>query len=166
LRAAIRLATALAGAADAQPVGRLCIARIGRPSAEAGGAPEGVESTPADTAARRAAVVNAARYLAPVVLDLAADGSATGVAPIADRVAIVSAATGEPALLDAVVNVIGGQPVRVVTRVGDEGEWAKRADVLLPDSRIGARAAALGTRALGSMGAGIARIVDALEEQR
>ena len=71
-RAAVRLATALAGAADAIPVGRLCI----------------VERDPD--------IVNAARYLAPVVLDLAADGSAAGVAAIADRVLVVSSAAGEP----------------------------------------------------------------------
>ena len=147
-RPAIRLATAMAGIADAQPVGRLCIARAG------------------DASARRGEIVNAARYLGPVVLDLPADGSAAGIGRIADRVAIVAAASGEPALLDAVAAVIGGDPVKVVTRVGDPADWRQRVDVLLPDSRIAARAASLGTRALGSVGSGIAALADALEAGR
>jgi hypothetical protein len=142
-RAAIRLATALAGAAETQPVGRLCIAW-------------------GDGDPGREAVVNAARYLAPVVLDLPADGSAAGVAAIADRVAIVSAASGEPALLDAVAAIVGGDLVKVVTRVGEAADWPGRADVLLPDSRLAARASALGTRAIGSVGSGIAALADAL----
>jgi hypothetical protein len=146
-RAAIRLATAMAGIAVAQPVGRLCVARLrGGSEAEA-----------------RGAVVNAARYLAPVVLDLPADGSAAGIRRVADRVAIVAGASGEPALLDAVASVIGGDPVKVVTRVGDPADWQQRADVVLPDSRIAARAASLGTRARGSVGSGIVVLADALE---
>jgi hypothetical protein len=138
-RAAIRLATALAGAADAQLVGRLCV--VG----------------PCD------AIVSAARYLAPVVLDLPADGSAAGVASIADRVVVVSAADGEPALLDAVASVIGGRPIKVANRITDSADWRDRVDILLPDSRIAARAAAIGTRAVGSLGSAIAALADVLE---
>jgi hypothetical protein len=141
----------MAGIADAQPVGRLCIASAGDASRSAG-----------DASARRGDLATAARYLAPVVLDLPADGSAAGVDRIADRVAIVAAASGEPALLDAVAAVIGGDPLKVVTRIGEPGNWQRRADILVPDSRIAARAAALGTRALGSTGSGIAALADAL----
>src|SRR5438270_185765 len=51
-RAAIRLSAALAGVAEAQPIGRLCIAASGREQ-----------------------VAHAARYLAPVVLEIPPDGS-------------------------------------------------------------------------------------------
>ncbi|HEX4733120.1 MAG TPA: hypothetical protein VH247_01800 [Thermoleophilaceae bacterium] len=157
-RAAIRLATAMAGLADAQPVGRLCIARV-----PAGSESAARSESAADGASARAGIVNAARYLAPVVLDLPADGSAAGIRRVADRIAIVGAGSGEPALLSAVAAVIGGHPVKVVTRVGDPADWQQRADILLPDSRIAARAASLGTRALGSVGSGIAALADALE---
>lgn len=143
-RAAIRLATGLGGIAAVQPVGRLCVAR----------------------AAEREAIVNAARFLAPVVLDLPADGSAAGIRHTVDRIAVVAAASGEPALLGAVAAVIGGETVKVVTRVGDPADWQGRADILLPDSRLGARAAALGTRALGACGSGIAELADALGAKR
>jgi hypothetical protein len=157
-RAAIRLATAMAGIADAQPVGRLCIASASGASGQAAGA----SGSAGDASARRGDLATAARYLAPVVLDLQADGSAAGVGRIADRVAIVAAASGEPALLDAVAAVIGGDPLKVVTRIGAPGDWQRRADILVPDSRIAARAAALGARTPGSTGSRIAALADAL----
>jgi hypothetical protein len=143
-RAAARLVTALRGALEVQPLGRICIA----------------------ASSDRAAEVSAARYLAPVVLDVPADGSAAGVAAVADRIAVVSAATGEPALLDAVATVIGGESLKVVNRVTDAGEWDGRADVQLPESRLAARAAGMGTRALGPLGSAIAALADALEASR
>lgn len=141
-RAAIRVATALTGVGATHPVGRLCVVATG------------------------ADVAGAARYLAPVVVDVPADGSAAGIAHSADRVVVVGAASGEPALLDAVATVIGGEPIKVANRLADPSEWAGRADFLLPDSRLGARAAAVGTRALGSLGSGIAALADALEATR
>lgn len=139
-RAAIRVATALTGVGGTQPVGRLCVV-----------AGSGI-----------AGIVNAARYLAPVVLDLPADGSAAGVARVADRVVVVCSAAGEPALLDAVAGVVGGGPVKVANRVVDPAEWRGRADFVLGDSRLGARAAALGARAPGSLGSAIAALAEAL----
>jgi hypothetical protein len=143
-RASVRLAMALAGVADVQPLGRICIA----------------------VSADRAAEVNAARYLAPVVLDVPADGSAAGVADVADRIVVVSGVAGEPALLDAVATVIGGEPLKVVNRVTEPGAWDGRVDALLPESRLAARAAAMGTRALGPLGSAIAALADALEAPR
>jgi hypothetical protein len=144
-RAAIRLATALTGAADAQPLGRLCV----------------VTQPPGAIAAAAAA-----RYLAPVVLDLPADGSAAGVAAVAERIVVVAPAAAEPALLDAVAGVVGGSPVKAANRVTDQDAWAGRADLLLPDSRLAVRAAAMGARPLGALGSAIAALADALEMPR
>jgi hypothetical protein len=157
-RAASRLATALAGVADVQPCGRLCVARLSPATANAV-AREG-------WASQVGRIVNAARYLAPVVLDLPADGSAVTIATTADRIAVVTAATGEPPLLDAVAAIVGDRPVKVVNRLADPMTWAGRADLQLPDSRIAARAAAIGTRPLGSLGAAITELADALEARR
>jgi hypothetical protein len=140
-RAALRLATALRASADVRPIGRLCVAA-------------GFDHE---------ALVNAARYLAPVVLDVPPDGSAASVARIADAVAVVAAGSSEPALPAAVALVLGGEPVKVANRVVDPAGWEGRADVLIPDSRIAARAAPLGTRPLGPLGAAIADLADALE---
>jgi hypothetical protein len=180
-RAALRLATALAGAAEAQPCGRLCVVQM-RAGAEAAAGDRGTtaadpaaagQARAADLAAAgqaraadAAALLNAARYLAPVVLDLSADGSAAGIAGIADHVVVVSGAAREPALLDAVAGVIGGEPIKVVNRVTEPGEWPARGAMWLPDSRIAARAAAMGTRPLGSLGAAIAELADKLEAPR
>jgi hypothetical protein len=161
-RAAIRLATAMAGVAQGQPVGRLCVVRTAGASASAAGA----SASAAGASAERRSISEAARYLAPVVLDLSADGSAAGIAALADRVVVVSSAAGEPALLDAVAGIIGGDPLKVVTRVAEPGDWPERADVLLTDSRLAARAAALGTRAVGATRAQVAALADALEADR
>ena len=107
-----------------------------------------------------AEIVNAARYLAPVVLDVPPDGSAAGIASIADRIAVVAGATDEPALLAAVATVLGGDPIKIVNRITDPEPWSRRADLALPDSRIAARAAALGTRPLGPLGAAISELAD------
>jgi hypothetical protein len=107
--------------------------------------------------------IDATRYLAPVVLDLAADGSAAAAARAADRVVVVAGAEHEPALAAAVALVLGGEPLKVVTRVTDGGAWADRADLYIPDARIAARAAHVGTRALGPLGDAIAGLADALE---
>jgi Mrp family chromosome partitioning ATPase len=141
VRAATRLATALRTAGRMRPVGRLCLAQ-------------------ADQAE---GLVNAARYLAPVVFDLAPDGSAASAARIADRVVVVAGAACEPALAAAVRLVLGGEVTTVVNRVVDRGAWEDRADIFIPESRIAARAAALGTRALGPMGTAIADLADRLE---
>src|SRR5438270_12014147 len=92
----MRLATALTGACVVRPTGRVCFAS------------DGFE-----------VVANAARYLAPVVLDVPPDGSGAAAAALADRVVIVGSAAGERALLDAVVVIIGRDALRVVNRVGD-----------------------------------------------
>jgi hypothetical protein len=175
-RAAIRLATALTGAATTHPVGRLCVIPgpamdPGRGAAHpAGAVADRAAGAAADYASSRidriGAIVNAARYLAPVLVDLPADGSAAGIAGVADRIVVVGAASAEPALLDAVAAVIGGHSLKVANRIVDRGDWGDRADFLLSDSRLAARAAAVGTRALGSLGSTIAALADALEAPR
>jgi hypothetical protein len=144
VRAAVRLATALRPATEARPIGRLCVTPLAEPEA----------------------LVRAARYLAPVVLDLPPDGSAAACSRFADRVAIVAAGSDEPALASAVAMVLGGEPLTVVNRVVQEAEWHGRADVFVPDSRIGARAAAMGTRPIGPLGTAIAGLADRLEALR
>jgi hypothetical protein len=165
-RAAIRLATGLAGVGAVRPVGRLCVVAPPTP-VDASRAPKAdVVVAPALLAGRLASVVNAARYLAPVVLDLPADGSAAGIASVADRVVVLADASAEPALLDAVAGVVGGNAIKVVSRAADPEPWTDRADFVLPDSRLGARAATVGTRAIGPLGSAITALADALEAPR
>jgi len=140
-RAAARVATALGSLPGAvRATGRLCL--VG-----------GLEAP---------RVVAAARYLAPVVLDQPADGTGLAAAREADRCVIVASAAQEPALADAVAVVLGGQPVKVVTRAGDAEAWEGRAEVVVPDARIAVRAALTGTRPLGALGAAISELADAV----
>lgn len=145
LRAAARLATALRGIGDerVRPAGRLCLLP--------GAAP--------------AQLASAARYLAPVVLDVPPDGSAVVTAPFADRVVVVAAASDEPALTDALAGAVGGQhpPLRVVTRAVDSADRDTGDGVRLPEARMAARSALAGARPLGPFGRAIAELADALE---
>jgi hypothetical protein len=163
-RAALRLATALRGAVEAQPCGRLCVVGNAAPAANADGDPI---VTPAEhlDGGRIAALVDAARYLAPVVVDVPPDGSAASVARLADRVAVVAPAAAEPALVDAIVTVLGCNCVKAVSRIAEPGAWTGRADVLIPDARLGVRAAAVGTKAMGALGAAICELVEALDRR-
>jgi hypothetical protein len=111
-------------------------------------------------------VVDRSRYECPVVLDLPPDGSRLAAAREADRAVVVAGASHEPALAAAVATLLGGEPLVVANRVVEAGEWAGRARIQVPDARVAARAAALGTRALGSLGAAIGELADALGEAR
>jgi hypothetical protein len=140
-RAASHLAAALRGAVeDARACGRLCLVADPDPGR----------------------VFAGARYLAPVVVDIPPDGSALATARAADRAVIVTSAANEPSLAAAVALVLGGDPLRIVNRATDPAEWMAQADIVVPESRIGARAAALGTRALGPLGTAMGQLADAL----
>jgi hypothetical protein len=69
-------------------------------------------------------------------------------------------------LLAAAATVVGGNPIKVANRVADAGTWEARADIRLPESRMAARAAVMGTRALGPLGSAIGALADALEVPR
>lgn len=147
-RSAVRLATALAGAGPVQPTGRLCLATADDPRG----------------------LIAAARYLAPVVIDVLPDGSASRVREQADRVVVVGSAAGERALLEAVATIIGGQPLRVLNRWASDpdanepgGAALPRNFLTVPESRIAARAAVMGTRPLGALGVAIGALVDLLD---
>lgn len=143
-RAAMRVATALGGLADTSPCGRLCVA--------AARSCDGLRG-----------IADAARYLAPVVFDAGPDGSGAQIARLADRVVVVAGAASEPALLDAVATIVGPGAIRVANRAAGDERWAGRADLLLPESKLAARAAALGARARGPLGAAISELADAVE---
>src|SRR4051794_10112236 len=147
-RPAMRLATAMRGAATVRPSGRLCFA--GGPAID---------------------LITAGRYLAPIVLDVPPNGTAAEVTMHADRLLVVAGAEAEPALLEAVASILGDNAIKIANRVGarddaDAAQWKGRADALIPDARMGARAAAMGTRARGPLGTAIAEIADALELDR
>jgi hypothetical protein len=147
--AASRLARTLASlpGARARAVGRLCLV-------------EGADQL---------ALCDAARYLAPVVID-AGHAVVGGVpAALAHHAVLVASPRVEPALASvaaACLARVGPEPIVVVNRSrGDEG-WSGPASVELPDARMGAQLALGGREPRGELGRAIADLADLCEEPR
>jgi hypothetical protein len=138
--AAGRLARALGSVGAARPAGRLCLV----------------------TGADPLRLADAARGLAPVVLDAGHVEVGGVAASVADRAVLVASPAVQPALVsvaaDAVARV-GPRPLTVVNR--DRGEPREGdADLLLPESRMGAQLALGGRGARGVLGDATARLAD------
>lgn len=154
-----RLARALATVAGGQRrvAGRLCLASAGTDELAGSGA--------------TARLADAARPLAPIVID-AGDTEAAGVvASLSERVVLVASPLVEPALATVVAASLersGPAPVTVLNRVDPEGSederWTGRADFSLFTARAGARLALAGRDARRSLGPGLAQLADACGE--
>ena len=159
--AAGRLAKCLSGLAgtDARAVGRLCLI--------AGG--------------EAAAVGDATRELAPLVIDAGSAALGGSAAAVADRVLLVATPAVEPALAGVGSNCLarlGHAPLVVLNRADPAGageeaaepagenrraRWAARGVHLLPESRMGAQLAAGGREARGELGRAIGELADLCE---
>ncbi len=142
--AAGRLARALVDLPGARTrlVGRLCLV-------EAPGA---------------AGLVEAARQLAPVVLDGGGQELGGVSAGLADRAVLVTTAGAEPSLAAvaaACLGRAGPAPVLAVNRVRQGHEWAGPPAIELPESRMGAQLSLGGREPRGELGRAVARLADA-----
>lgn len=150
LPAAGRLARTLSPLAvgSARACGRLCLVEGADPAALAG----------------------AARYLAPLVLDVEDRSVASATAALADHVLLVGSPGTEPALaalLAESLGRVGPEPVAVLNRAGRDCErWAGRCAAEIPDSRIGARLALAGREPRGGLGEAIGGLVERCGEAR
>ena len=130
-------------------VGRLCLTAVG--------------SDPAS-------LVEAARDLAPVVLDVTDPGSTAVAASLADAVVLVAVPTAEPALgavLSDSLTRVGPEPLVVLNRDRDgDVRWDGRCALRLPESRMGAQLALAGREARGELGRAVARLADRLAAER
>ena len=80
-----------------------------------------------------------------------------------DRVVLVASPALEPALAAAVAQTIADvadPPVIAVNRASDHGPWLMHADVLVPDSRVGARLALAGREPRGWLGRAVGQLAD------
>ncbi len=115
----------------------------------------------------RAAIAQAARDLAPLVLDVGDPAEASAAAALADCLLIVAAPATEPALARVVADSlapVGPAPIVVLNRDGGDAAghgWAEMEAVTLPESRMGAQLALAGREARGELG----RAVSALAER-
>jgi hypothetical protein len=89
--------------------------------------------------------------------------AALDAARVLDRIVLVASPGLEPALAGAVAETIaavGDPPVVAVNRASDHGPWLVHADVLVPDSRVGARLALAGREARGWLGRTVEQLAD------
>jgi hypothetical protein len=105
----------------------------------------------------------ATRAVAPAVMEVEPGSAAVDSARVLDRVVLVAAPVLEPALAAAVAQTIAEvaePPVVAVNRALDHGPWLVHADVLVPDSRVGARLALSGREPRGWLGRAVEQLAD------
>jgi len=151
-----RLARTLANLSEARPrpLGRLCVTDRADPRA----------------------LADALRYLAPLVLEAGAGETPAALAALADRTVLVGGPGVEPALAAVVSASLSASPapsparagdplppVVVANRVAEAADWDDRAELVLPESRLGARLALGGREPRGELGRGIRALADRCE---
>ncbi|HYH59861.1 MAG TPA: hypothetical protein VD790_11690 [Thermoleophilaceae bacterium] len=110
-----------------------------------------------------ARLASATRGVAPAVMEVEPGTAALDAAPALDRVVLVASPDLEPALAAAVAQTIAAvaePPVVAVNRAPDHGPWLVHGDVLVPDSRVGARLALAGREPRGWLGRAIGQLAD------
>ncbi len=113
-------------------------------------------------------LVEAARDLAPLVIDVI-DLTRTAVAAsLVDAVVLVGDPGAEPSLaavLAESLRRVGPDPVIVLNRAPDAHErWDGRCALRLPEARMGAQLALAGREARGELGRSVARLADLVTE--
>ncbi len=111
-----------------------------------------------------ATLVDAARDLAPLVLDVAEPAQISVAASLVDAVVVVGGPGTEPALAVVLAESlcrVGPEPVVVLNRGRDADErWEGRCALRLPDARMGAQLALAGREARGELGRAVAQLAD------
>jgi hypothetical protein len=117
-----------------------------------------------------APLVDSARDLAPLVLDVGEPSQAAVAASLADAVVLVAGPAVEPTLATVVAQSlcrIGPEPVVVLGRDRDsDARWDDRCALRLPEARMGAQLALAGREARGELGRAIARLADLVAVSR
>ena len=103
------------------------------------------------------------RQVAPAVMEVEPGCAALDAAGVLDRIVLVASPDLEPALAAAVAETIAAvtePPVIAVNKACDHGPWLVHADVLVPDSRVGARLALAGREPRGWLGKAVEQLAD------
>jgi hypothetical protein len=124
---------------------------------------------PAEVAEYGETVGRLAGGTAALVWDFSAADSSLATAAIraSDRAVAVASGSAEPALATLVCSMLAervGDVLLVANRVLDPDRWTGRCVVALPESRLGAFAAARGRMPGGELGLGLRRLAAAVEE--
>jgi hypothetical protein len=108
-------------------------------------------------------LVEAARQLAPLVLDGGGEELGGVSAALADRTVLVVPAAVEPSLAAVAAACLaraGPGPLVVVNRMRTGSEWEGAAAIELPESRMGAQLALAGREPRGELGRAVSRLAD------
>lgn len=111
-------------------------------------------------------IATAARSLAPLVLDTAAGDPAPAAAAVADAAVLVARPEQEPALAEVVrdsLTRVGPEPLVVLNRAFEAGDWEGLAVAVLPEARALARLALAGRDPGRALGAGVGAVLDRIE---
>jgi hypothetical protein len=110
-----------------------------------------------------ARLAEAARGLAPLVIDGGRNEVGGAPAALADHLLLVASPAVEPALAEVMrrsLAQVGPEPLVVLNRAAEPGRFEGRADLALPDSRMGAQLALAGREPRGELGRAIAELAD------
>ena len=138
---AARLAETLAQLDGRRAAGRLCLAEC----------------------ADARLLADTTREVAPAVMEVEPGCAALDAAGVVDRIVLVASPGLAPALAAAVAETIAAvaeAPLVVVSKAPDHGPWLVSADVLVPDSRVGARLALAGREPRGWLGKAVEQLAD------
>ena len=108
-------------------------------------------------------LASATRQIAPAVMEVEPGCAALDAARVLDRIVLVASPELQPALAAAVAETIAAVaelPVVAVNKASDHGPWLMHADVLVPDSRVGARLALAGREPRGWLGKAVEQLAD------
>ena len=108
-------------------------------------------------------LASATREVAPAVMEVEPGSAALDAARVLDRILLVASPGLEPALAAAVAETIAAvaePPLIAVNKASDHGPWLVHADVLVPDSRVGARLALAGREPRGWLGRAVEQLAD------
>ena len=106
-------------------------------------------------------LASATRQVAPAVMEVEPGCAALDAAAVLDRIVLVASPALEPALAAAVAETIAAvaePPLIAVNQATDHGPWLMHADVLVPDSRVGARLALAGREPRGWLGKAVEQL--------
>jgi hypothetical protein len=98
---------------------------------------------------------------APLVLDVGHGTPPEGALALADEAVLVTSPEVEPALAEVAASTLAERPLVVLNRAFDSEGWRRAPDVVVPESRVGAKLALAGRDPIGPLGAEVASLADA-----
>ena len=98
---------------------------------------------------------------APLVLDVGHGTPPETALALADQALLVASPEVEPALAEVAAATLAARPLVVLNRAFEAEGWRREPDLLVPDSRVGAKLALAGRDPIGPLGTAAAALADA-----